>query len=376
MYISSIYTNQLDKKQAMISNPSLSIIKLVLLRTIVVVSMVMYALEWLNESFRRSLLPFDRVTYPLSLTICFMAVTFLFAGSLSRSKLEYIALFVLFLYLLNYIYAIVYVMPLEPKGFIRISATPEWLLLVYGIALLAFDLRMGLIVSLMVYLGLLFYLSISIAQNGYELLNTSTFYVLVRGCVWSVFYIPILSVIAIFREKYIKTVAFAKMVSVAAYVDDLTNIYNRRYLGDMIRQAIAQNNSLNDTFSIIMFDIDHFKQINDRYGHDCGDLVLSRVARSLAKSLRQNDTFGRWGGEEFMVIAPATDLLQAEHLAERLRYAMSQIPHDHIGSVTASFGVATYRPGDTADTLLKRADTALYQAKLNGRNCWVSETSL
>jgi len=166
------------------------------------------------------------------------------------------------------------------------------------------------------------------------------------------------------------------MISVAAYVDDLTNIYNRRYLGDMIQEAIAQNNSLNDTFSIIMFDIDHFKQINDRYGHDCGDLVLSRVARSLAKSLRQNDTFGRWGGEEFMVIAPATDLLQAEHLAERLRYAMSQIPHDQIGHVTASFGVATYRPGDTADTLLKRADTALYQAKLNGRNCWVSETSL
>jgi diguanylate cyclase (GGDEF)-like protein len=114
--------------------------------------------------------------------------------------------------------------------------------------------------------------------------------------------------------------------------------------------------------------VDSFKRVNDSFGHSAGDHVLAGTATAIRQQLRTTDTFGRWGGEEFLVVAPETDREQAALLAERLRAVVAQQIYPQVGNVTASFGVAIYHCEDTAESLVRRADAALYRAKLNGRN--------
>jgi diguanylate cyclase (GGDEF)-like protein len=119
--------------------------------------------------------------------------------------------------------------------------------------------------------------------------------------------------------------------------------------------------------SIIMVDIDHFKSINDGHGHQAGDSVLIAVANALQSHIRKADLLGRWGGEEFLLVCNSP-LADATALAEKLRRALQGHAVDSVGQVTASFGVSSYRPGDTSQTLIGRADAALYLSKATGRN--------
>jgi diguanylate cyclase (GGDEF)-like protein len=119
--------------------------------------------------------------------------------------------------------------------------------------------------------------------------------------------------------------------------------------------------------SLIMLDIDHFKQFNDRFGHPAGDELLKQVAEVLRQSARAYDVVARYGGEEFAVLLPNTSLEQAVQVAERIRIQISQIQNLH-APVSASLGVAGYRIGTPPATLLYEADAALYRAKHNGRN--------
>lgn len=150
-----------------------------------------------------------------------------------------------------------------------------------------------------------------------------------------------------------------------ATIDYLTGIANRRHIENVISHHFGSSPK---DLSIIMLDIDHFKQVNDTYGHDAGDQVLVCVARKLCDHVRSSDTIGRWGGEEFIVVAPNTDPEQAARLAERLRFVLDENTSKDF-TLTASFGVAVYRNGDTPDSLVKRADKAMYRAKQLGRNC-------
>ena len=121
--------------------------------------------------------------------------------------------------------------------------------------------------------------------------------------------------------------------------------------------------------SLIMVDIDHFKRVNDHYGHDAGDKVLARIGSVLAHNLRQPDAVGRWGGEEFLVIVPNDDAEAAAHLAERIRGFIKTNPLEEVPEqITASFGVAQLRPEQGPDQLLYQADMALYKAKSDGRD--------
>ncbi|MDY0265970.1 MAG: GGDEF domain-containing protein, partial [Sulfurospirillum cavolei] len=122
-------------------------------------------------------------------------------------------------------------------------------------------------------------------------------------------------------------------------------------------------------FSVLMIDIDRFKTINDTCGHEVGDHVLEVTAQLMRQSVRTSDMLGRWGGEEFLLILPQTDLAGACVIAEQMRANVKHHTFDHYANtVTMSLGVATYRSGDTPNTILKRADTALYRAKNNGRD--------
>jgi diguanylate cyclase (GGDEF)-like protein len=131
---------------------------------------------------------------------------------------------------------------------------------------------------------------------------------------------------------------------------------------------LEQRNGLEELVSVVLLDIDHFKTINDTFGHDIGDNVLIEVSALLKGQLRAADTLGRWGGEEFLIVANSTDAAEVNRMAERLRAALAGHEFPHAGQITASFGVATSLPHDTPESLVKRADQALYQAKQGGRN--------
>ncbi len=153
-----------------------------------------------------------------------------------------------------------------------------------------------------------------------------------------------------------------------AVTDPLTGAFNRRYLLQVLETEINRARRHARPLALIMFDLDHFKRINDHFGHDRGDAVLKGVATLVRERLRHSDVFVRWGGEEFLILAPETTLTQALALAETLRAGLHQSPIADIGPVTASFGVAEYRQGETLDQWLKRVDELVYQVKREGRD--------
>lgn len=160
-------------------------------------------------------------------------------------------------------------------------------------------------------------------------------------------------------------------LNLLARQDVLTGIFNRRHLLEELERNVLALQRYDTAYSLILFDIDHFKQINDTYGHQTGDLVLKAVTEQIATGLREIDAFGRWGGEEFLCILPNTSYEEALSCAERLCRQLAQsrllesIPEL---AVTASFGVVTGSPLDDMDAIMSRADMALYQAKATGRN--------
>jgi diguanylate cyclase (GGDEF)-like protein len=152
-----------------------------------------------------------------------------------------------------------------------------------------------------------------------------------------------------------------------ARIDALTGLANRRAVEEALAAEISRAERFAHDLAVVLLDLDRFKQTNDSFGHAAGDAMLRTVSRLLTTLARQGDTVGRWGGEEFVVVLPETDLPGARRFAERLRRA---IEAQAIGEMrtSASCGVATMVSGDTVDALLRAADRALYQAKANGRN--------
>jgi diguanylate cyclase (GGDEF)-like protein len=153
----------------------------------------------------------------------------------------------------------------------------------------------------------------------------------------------------------------------AALTDGLTGLKNHRAFQESLHSLVQMAERHRQPLSLIMLDIDHFKQFNDRFGHPAGDELLKQVAEVLRQSARAYDVVARYGGEEFALLLPNTTLEQAVQVAERIRTQISQIQNPH-APVSASLGVASYRMGTPPATLLYEADAALYRAKHNGRN--------
>ncbi|HKK95635.1 MAG TPA: sensor domain-containing diguanylate cyclase [Anaerovoracaceae bacterium] len=151
--------------------------------------------------------------------------------------------------------------------------------------------------------------------------------------------------------------------------DELTGAFNRRYLTNKLSEEIERSERTNELFSLIMFDIDHFKRVNDVFGHDCGDVVLKTISNLVKDRIRKIDSFCRWGGEEFIILIPNTDKNSAYLLAEEIRKIIANSKMEGIDSVTASFGVTNFLKSDNPDTIVKRADDLMYLAKIQGRNC-------
>ncbi|SFH47995.1 diguanylate cyclase (GGDEF) domain-containing protein [Tindallia magadiensis] len=150
--------------------------------------------------------------------------------------------------------------------------------------------------------------------------------------------------------------------------DVLTKIYNRRKLEEMMIEFIRETEIRGGCFSVILVDIDHFKSINDSYGHAQGDRVLQKLVRLISGNLRKNDVIGRWGGEEFLIICPETCLQEAYHVAEKIRVIIENHSFIRSKKITGSFGVASYESGDSVHSIVNKADQAMYYAKEMGRN--------
>lgn len=153
-----------------------------------------------------------------------------------------------------------------------------------------------------------------------------------------------------------------------AYTDGLTGLHNRMYFNEVAHSSLDRKKRHPGSLALIMLDIDHFKQINDTFGHDVGDLVLRELGRRLQGAIRSTDVFARWGGEEFVVLLPDDGLESAHVLAEKLRRLVEAQPFSVAGHLTVSVGVAGLMPGEGFDSLCKRVDQALYESKCQGRN--------
>jgi diguanylate cyclase (GGDEF)-like protein len=153
--------------------------------------------------------------------------------------------------------------------------------------------------------------------------------------------------------------------------DTLTGVYNRRFLDGRMHEELARSRRAKNPLSVVMLDIDHFKKVNDTYGHRCGDFILKSTASICFSCLRESDVLVRYGGEEFICLLTETDGEGAAKTAERLRKAVEE----HVNyfdtytiNVTISLGVAVMREDDTPEKMIERADCALYEAKRSGRN--------
>jgi len=154
----------------------------------------------------------------------------------------------------------------------------------------------------------------------------------------------------------------------ATVIDPLTGIFNRRKFDQVIHQEKAKHERYSRNMAVVMFDIDFFKRVNDEFGHAVGDRVLQQIVEIAQKELRESDYFFRWGGEEFLVLAPETGIQESWALAERLRTTVAGQKFDGVGGITISIGIGQHIKGEDIDELLKRADDALYEAKHSGRN--------
>ena len=159
-----------------------------------------------------------------------------------------------------------------------------------------------------------------------------------------------------------------------AITDGLTDVFNRRYLLELAEKEMERSRRHGRYLSAILFDLDHFKEVNDRFGHPMGDLVLKKITQLCRSSIRTTDLLGRYGGEEFLIIASETGQEQAIEIAERFRKRVedfSLTTEAGILKLTISLGVGTFQPGSdqALDDLIKSTDNALYVAKALGRNC-------
>jgi diguanylate cyclase len=161
-----------------------------------------------------------------------------------------------------------------------------------------------------------------------------------------------------------------------ASTDSLTGLYNRYKFTELFMSSFVSMTQRDNDMSLIILDVDNFKQVNDTYGHNVGDKALIQVSHILLKTLRNIDIVCRWGGEEFVILLPTATLDNAVHLAEKIRVNLEELEIDIVGHLTASFGVAKVVKTDEMTGVIERADKALYLAKKSGKNCVKTEKDI
>ncbi len=346
---------------------TLHMLKLRLLRLLLGFGALAVIGTWAFEVWSGRINLIDRVAYPAMtlLFIGYFCATLLWPARLKA--LELLSFGTLALYIIINLQAIIF--KLLPEIDIYTLATfAQWFPLVYTAAFIFLDTRQAIMISAVIYLSLLSPTLLIVAITGSQFWADTTNAVLMNMIFSHPVYVVVLLGIAQLKEHYVRVKAQADIMSVAASVDHLTGASNRRSISHVLQQSLQRAQDTGSAMAVMLLDIDNFKRINDGYGHDVGDQVLIDVAEFLRLQLRASDCFGRWGGEEFLVVVPDTRPGTVLLLAERLRAQIADRCQPQVGRVTISFGVALSAFGDTPTLLLKRADEALYRAKQRGRN--------
>ncbi len=177
------------------------------------------------------------------------------------------------------------------------------------------------------------------------------------------------------QASYQKFIELTNKLELQATLDPLTKLLNRRGMLERIDYEVDRSLRNKNSLSFILADVDHFKQINDQYGHDMGDTALSTMSELFLDTIRKQDSVSRWGGEEFLFLLPDTNIDQAKTLAEKIRSIVEKVKFEHQGkhlNITLSFGVAEVEDLQHARNIIRKADARLYAAKDQGRNCVVA----
>lgn len=320
---------------------------------------------WLYEANCIAVSIVDQYAYPIMLAA--------FGGSLIamwvRPQHWMIALKVSFLTLLSYIVTYAQVLLYSPSETINLydAATfPQWFPLIYVAAFMFLEKKTAVFTSIAVFSSLVGSFILDLCQV-IDLSGKSQYSILLHMVLSHPLYIVALSGIMTLQENLIHTKVYADAMTIAANIDYLTQTTNRRATTEILNRLLGSSDS-KQSWAVILLDIDRFKHINDTFGHATGDRVLVEIAQILQERLREVDTIGRWGGEEFLLVIPDADQTVAMQMAERLRILITEKVACGDQMVSASFGISMAASTDTLETLLHRADTALYQAKNNGRN--------
>lgn len=171
-----------------------------------------------------------------------------------------------------------------------------------------------------------------------------------------------------FRVLYEEIKEKNQQLNIISELDSLTGLKNRRAMDKAIKKELERSTRYGEPLSTLLIDVDNFKKINDTYGHNTGDIILCEISQLLRENIRSVDSIARWGGEEFLILAPGTDLQETMRFGEKIRGRVEKFQFTKIGRVTVSIGISQHREGETFNRLYERVDEALYSAKAKGRN--------
>ncbi len=318
---------------------------------------------WHFETAAGLINPFDRHAYPVIIVFLVFNLLLLIIRPQLQSMVELACYFGVSIYLL--IQLVLPPAPDDPGGIYNVANTLQWMPALYVAAFMFFSRRRALFAG-----GSTFVLSalilgsaaITAAHQG----DVRVVSLLVNAVVAHLLTLLLLSIVMLLQHEFERVSMHARTMEDAANTDQLTGIANRRALEEWLNGW--QHEADGTTAALVLFDIDHFKLINDIHGHLVGDEILVSIAQLIRSQLRARDIVGRWGGEEFLVIIDGGSLASATALANRVRQIVIASVHPVAGSVTLSAGVAVCSPAMPADEAFKSADAALYAAKAAGRN--------
>jgi len=333
-------------------------------RLMLALSAVAVAVMWYLDESRNLLNAIDHIGYPVLLAVTSIGTVLLLFRPASFQAVVTTVFVTFTTYLLaSYYYILIYQGLAAESSSYMLSSIALWLPLSYVAGYVFFSPRVAVRTSLAIYVTIclpqLFTIHATNALAGQLAVAILVSHPVYIAALWGVARLKV-------HTRGIH--ALAKSMSMAASVDPLTGIANRRAMLHALDTVSQVLSGANRPVALLLFDVDHFKVINDHFGHAGGDKVLVELAQRANAHLRPTDLIGRWGGEEFIILALDQDGSQALLMAERLRVELEQIAYPDVGTVTVSIGVTSYLAGEDVDNFVNRADKALYLAKERGRN--------
>lgn len=316
---------------------------------------------WLVEENLEVIFDYDRYGYFVTLIV--LPASFCLSFFAKKTPVSRVIVFIYLVLYLLFLTVITFSQAANSGTIYTVASTLQWVPVIYIVSFLFLSTKQAILSAISIYCLMLFLLFLAHAEV-FALKNTVLQALLLNAalsqgvCIFCLF-----GVVKLKRTKDASNLHAAQMEK-AANIDGLLGIGNRR----MLQNELNTMASGFTPFSLLLIDVDHFKAINDTHGHLVGDDILRELTQCIENSLRPEDTIGRWGGEEFLILANGTELAKAELLANRVRLAVEQQNFSTVGRVTISIGVAQFQPNTSVSHTFSNADKALYKAKNGGRN--------